>query len=109
MTERSSSPFPLLHLSIEVGRANLRVSQMIRTMLVTHVTGSDQMPVKAPSLSLASVLRSMPLSPAFPGRTISVAQTHTKVRTSRRSTAEATLVILGRGPLVLLRLVPQVC
>lgn len=109
MTERSSSSFPLLHLSIEVERASLRVSLMIRTMHVTHVTGSDQMPVKAPSLSLASVLRSMPLSPAFPGQTISVVQTRIKVRTFCRSTAGVTLVILGRGALVLLRFVPQVC
>lgn len=57
MTKQSSSTFPVLHLSIELERVNLRVNQMIRTTHVTHVTGSDQIPVKAPSLSLASILR----------------------------------------------------
>lgn len=83
------------------------MSQMIRTMHVTHVTGSDQMPLMAPSCSLAAVPPSMPLFPAFPGRMIFVGLIRIKVMTSLQSTVGVTLVIRGKGHLVLLRLVLQ--
>lgn len=96
-----------LSISIEVERGNLGVSPMIRIMHATHVTGSDQKPMRTPSLSLASVLPSMSHFHAFPGQTISVGLIRIKVRIFRQYTVGVTLVIHGRGHLVLLRLVPQ--
>lgn len=95
----------LSSISIVVERTSLEAGPMIRTMHATHVTGPDQM--RAPSLSLVSVLPSMPHFPAFPGQTISVGPTRIKVRIFRQYTVGVTLVIHGRGHLVLLRFVPQ--
>lgn len=97
----------LLSISIEVERARLGASPMIRAMHATHVTGSDQTSVRAPSLSLASALPSKLHFPAFHGQTISVELTRIKVRIFRQYTVGVTLVIHGRGHLVPLRLVPQ--